>query len=248
MVKRLVKNKAWISSYIGTVYGRHENNDAIYQFIRKYVPIAQGDEECFELGSYPGTYVSEFGELGYILNGIDIHPENSKSMPQWLGKNYRVGDFVSNDIFKIKIIKQYDVVVSFGFIEHFYDYFQLINMHDKLLKPGGILLITAPNYRGIARRFIHWYFDKKDYYNHNISSMQPKKWEQFLKNKNYGIIFCGYFGGYRFWINSQRKFFPNRILFKIFIRFSLIIDKILFFDSSFFSKHCAIVAVKNETE
>jgi 2-polyprenyl-3-methyl-5-hydroxy-6-metoxy-1,4-benzoquinol methylase len=46
-------------------------------------------------------------------------------------------------------IASFDFVTSFGFIEHFDNPKVAVKYHIDLLKPGGMALITIPNYGGI---------------------------------------------------------------------------------------------------
>ncbi len=59
------------------------------------------------------------------------------------------------DVFDRGLIeRQFDVVVSFGFIEHFDDPEPAIRRHVELCKPGGVVFITVPNYR--VGSFYRW--------------------------------------------------------------------------------------------
>ena len=48
----------------------------------------------------------------------------------------------------------WDVVASFGFIEHFQDLQAVVARHLDFLNPGGYLLLVAPNHRGIYGRIV----------------------------------------------------------------------------------------------
>lgn len=58
------------------------------------------------------------------------------------------GDFFDSTLPK----GSFDIVTSFGFIEHFDDPTPAIDKHLELLAPGGVALITVPNYGGIYGR------------------------------------------------------------------------------------------------
>ena len=66
----------------------------------------------------------------------------------------------------------FDVAASFGFIEHFDDPGPAIYQHLRLLKPGGIALITVPNYAGIYGKLQKW-CDPKNLELHNLNIMHP---------------------------------------------------------------------------
>lgn len=71
----------------------------------------------------------------------------------------------------------FDVVGSFGLIEHFDDPRPVVDEHIKLVRPGGVALIVVPNYRGIYGRLQH-YFDPENLRIHNLHIMSR---EQLLK-------------------------------------------------------------------
>lgn len=244
--KDLAGSGHWIQGYANTKFKRHSKDDVVYNFIRKYVNCPPNNDTAFEIGSFPGTYIAEFGELGYEINGLDLHPENSKSLVDWLiSLDYKVGDFYSADLFNFKTDKKYDVVCSFGFIEHFVNYLEVIDIHDDLLENNGIMLVTVPNYRGFVQKSMHKYLSPEDYALHYIPSMNPKKWAGHLEKKGYEILFQGYFGGMNFWIGNDEIYTPfKRFVYYITMRVLPRLNKLLPFESSVFSKNCGIVARK----
>ncbi len=71
----------------------------------------------------------------------------------------------------------FDVVSSFGLIEHFDDPRPVVDEHVKLVRPGGVALIVVPNYRGIYGR-LQRYFNPENLRIHNLHIMSR---EQLLK-------------------------------------------------------------------
>jgi len=93
----------WLNASNDMQYTRHDKLNPNYQLIRKFVNNAEFAKEVLELGSYPGSMISEFGELGYMISGVDIHPENCQSLPRWLkSKGYFIGEFITEDVFKFE--------------------------------------------------------------------------------------------------------------------------------------------------
>ena len=64
----------------------------------------------------------------------------------------------------------FDVVYSGGVIEHFKDPREIVRAHVQLVKPGGLALMTVPNYRGIYGR-LQRYFDADILALHNLEIM-----------------------------------------------------------------------------
>lgn len=236
----------WDGGYENFVFQRNHANDDAYLFIRRYAEITDSrSKSALEIGSFPGTYISELGELGYRINGIDIQPRNATDLAKWLNdQGYQIGDFVEGDVFQYKWRNKFDVVCSFGFIEHFENYLDVIDLHAQLVKEGGTLLITTPNYRGLIQRFMHKYLAPKDYALHYIPSMNPGKWSKHLKERGFEIVFSGYFGGMNFWIGKQELKGFKKIVYEVLMRVLPRIGKFIPFESLLFSKNCGIVARK----
>ena len=66
----------------------------------------------------------------------------------------------------------FDVVTSFGVIEHFDDARPLVQRHLDLVKPGGVALIAVPNYGGLYGLLQRW-CDAPNLELHNLEIMNP---------------------------------------------------------------------------
>jgi 2-polyprenyl-3-methyl-5-hydroxy-6-metoxy-1,4-benzoquinol methylase len=241
----LAPKEHWDNGYNDFIFRRHPLNDDIYEFIRLYSKIGKSEGNVLEIGSFPGTYISEFGELDYIINGIDIQPRNATDLVKWLkARNYKVGDFIADDIFQYQWKKEFDIVCSFGFIEHFENFLDVIDIHAHLVNKDGLLIITTPNYRGAVQKFMHKYFTPHDYALHYIPSMDPQKWSKHLQKKGFEIIYSGYFGGMNFWLSKQDLKGIKRLAYEILMRVLPRIGKLIPFESLIFSKNCGVVARK----
>ncbi len=89
--------------------------------------------------------------------------------------------------------KQYEVVCSFGFIEHFQNTKDIISKHIDLLKDNGNLLITLPNLKGF-NGWCQQKFDKQNYNAHNINSMDLSFLTKTCKELKLKNIEIDYFG------------------------------------------------------
>jgi 2-polyprenyl-3-methyl-5-hydroxy-6-metoxy-1,4-benzoquinol methylase len=76
-----------------------------------------------------------------------------------------------DDLFNSALPKQhFDAVASFGFVEHFDDPTDAVLRHAELLAPGGVAIITIPNYGGIYGR-LQANFDPPNLKLHNTDIM-----------------------------------------------------------------------------
>ena len=128
----------------------------IHDLLRRCLPHAPG-LRFLEVGSYPGSYLWYFHQhFGYEVAGLEYVEwccEHSRSLLTEAGID---ADVIHGDLFSYTPPdgRQWDVVGSFGFIEHFDDTAAVIERHLSLLAPGGHLVLVIPNHRGINGRIL----------------------------------------------------------------------------------------------
>lgn len=245
MDNRLTTKEFWINPNHDTQFNRHIDH-SIDGLIKAHIPKTKNGN-CLEIGSYPGPFLSTFGDLGYTLHGVDFHPDNAIGLPNWLNsQQYKVGEFICKDFFDFNPQMQFEVVASFGFIEHFENFQEVIKRHEELVKDEGYLIITTPNFRGTIQNWLHRNFDKKNLAVHNTNSMDPVKWKKQLESDGFEVIYHGYFGGFWFW--HGHEILPNwkRITLGVIMRVIPRIRKLLWFQSPAFSAYAGIVAKKSK--
>ncbi len=192
----------WDSSYATYELSEGDDNDTIKHWLRAYVP-ATNLGTCLEIGCFPGRYLAFMGKLGYTLHGIDLTPRVLEEFPAWLKKlGYKTGTFKQEDFFKFQPAEKFDVVCSFGFIEHFTNWQEVFLKHLSMVKPGGYVVIETPNFRGTVQRLIHYYLDRENYERHYIPAMNPDKWEKLCLEKGFEVKFKGYLGDFQFWVDQ----------------------------------------------
>ena len=241
---KLTTLEFWQESRDKVKFKRQESNHGIDLFIQQHIPSAVNGT-ALEIGSYPGPHLATLGDLGYELNGVDFCPDNAFGLPEWLrSEGFKIGNFWVKDFFEFNCDQQFDVVTSFGFIEHFLNYDEVIEKHAGLVQKGGYLMITTPNFRGTIQYLLHRHFDKENLALHNIESMQPHKWAQQLKELGFEILFKGHFGGFWFWRGSENLPFFKRVFIWLIERLIIRIRKLISFDSEATSAYCGIVAKK----
>lgn len=88
--------------------------------------------------------------LNLSVAGIDYSPNGCEQTRVMMKREGVNGDVYCSDIFAIpdNLKGKFDVVVSFGLIEHFSDTNEIISALAGLLKPGGVILTNIPNMRG----------------------------------------------------------------------------------------------------
>jgi 2-polyprenyl-3-methyl-5-hydroxy-6-metoxy-1,4-benzoquinol methylase len=153
--------------------------------------------QVLEIGAAPGkwlAYLSEIGDfkpsgLDYSSAGIEAMKKNFKLL------NITPEDFYVGDFFEIFPKEKYDVVMSFGFIEHFENPHQVIDRHLQWLKPGGVLVLGVPNFNSIHG--VLQYFLKKSILRvHNLKIMNLKFFKELQKRFPVKTVSVEYLGSF----------------------------------------------------
>jgi len=167
----------------------------------KYLP--EGGS-CFEVGCYPGRILMHLGKrFGYTVSGIDLTPHVKDRLRKKILENgIELGTLIHGDFFSFHSRDVYDIVCSFGFVEHFADVEDVLVRHIRLVKPGGILVISCPNFRKL-QYVLHRCLDRKNLMEHNRDAMDLGKWRDVLVRHNMKIIHHGYYGTAGFWVEHE---------------------------------------------
>ena len=204
MPENLAPQEYWDKSYEKYILTNTPEEDPIRKWIEKYVPNGVGT--CFEIGAFPGRYLSVFGGLGYNLAGIDLNPRILSDLPKWLIDNgFEASDFIRSDFTQYNFTKKYKIVCSFGFIEHFTNWEKILEKKMNLVEDEGLIVMETPNFSGPLQKFLHAALDEQNLLRHHTISMNPELWKQILIKNNFEIIFSGYFGGFDFWVDIQER-------------------------------------------
>ena len=164
-------------------------------------------KNAIELGGFPGyyaTYLKKYEHLDTTLFDYYIHQD---LINQLLEKNgLKPGDIniIEADLFNYKPEKLYDMVLSFGLIEHFNDTKAIIETHLQFLKPGGVLFITLPNFKSV-NGWVQRKFDKENYDKHNINSMDLQLLTDSCKQLGLKEIEAYYHGRFTVWLENKSE-------------------------------------------
>ena len=125
-----------------------------------------------EIGCAPGKMMSWVNKiLGANISGIDYSPRGA-GVAKWLLDTMGIAaDIRCESIFETTFSPEsFDVVYSYGLIEHFDDPRDIVAAHVNLLRKGGVALIIIPNYGGIYGKLQQW-FDPGNLLIHNLDIM-----------------------------------------------------------------------------
>lgn len=235
-----MKNNLENPQYIGGIWDKKWNNLDIGDFKRnsflednwtlshkeiidKYLKRVKKDGVFLEAGCGMGHwcfYASEKYKIKSV--GVDVAQKTIARL-----NDYRAGDsltsFLTDDLNDSKLQNNYfDMFVSLGVIEHFKDHRPMMKNLNRILRPGGVGIITTPNVyslhtltRPILRFWGKWDIGYE-------KSFSPNKLKQMSREAGFKVLERGV-------LPSGELFgcFLNSLpaLGKIFKKASLLIEK-----------------------
>jgi 2-polyprenyl-3-methyl-5-hydroxy-6-metoxy-1,4-benzoquinol methylase len=224
----LTPQSVWDERYRDLDMECAEEECQFQELFDKYLP---GNGTLFEVGCYPGRLMIYLGrKLGYVVSGIDRTPYVHDRLRSRLEKcGVKCGELIEGDFFKFQSEKKYDVVCSFGFIEHFSDTEDVLKRHVALLKPGGILVISAPNFVGAVQFLLHNWLDRDNLSQHNLTATNLDEWSRILMKLGMHTSYSNYYGTAGFWVEADpSRAQPLKRLFVKLIQYSMMMcDKLL---------------------
>ena len=158
-----------------------------------------------ELGGFPGYYAIYLHKYEgmqttlfdyYVHTGILVDVLAANKLDE---KSIGV---IEGDLFRYKALKQYDLVLSCGLIEHFEDTKDIIRRHLNFLKPGCVLFITLPNFLGV-NGWVQRNFDPQNYSKHNLKSMQLDKLRNICQELQLSDVEVHYYGRFSVWLEDE---------------------------------------------
>lgn len=172
--------------------------------------------KCLEVGAIPGSFLVYLHKtFGYSITGIDFSKNTNKFDETMNINSIKKYEFINGDFFKYKFRHKFDVVCSFGFIEHFDDVKNVVDRHCELVADHGYLVLEVPNFRYLQYLY-HFVFDRENLRIHNTKAMQPKYVGDIIVDNGFEEVFNGYVGGVEIWNDGEpTRDFMRRINNKI---------------------------------
>lgn len=151
-----------------------------------------------EVGCAPGRNLRRLAErFGLDPWGVEYTPagaERTRAVMSALGRP--ASQVIEGDFFAPGWAppEPFDAVVSFGFVEHFSDPADVVARHLALLRPGGVLVVTLPNLRGLNGRLTS-VLNPRLLAGHNLDLMTTAAVRALVSDADADVVFCGGYGG-----------------------------------------------------
>ncbi len=172
--------------------------------IQKYIPKFQNQKaKICEIGSGDGKLLKKLAVmLGCRPYGVEYSKEAAKES---IKNGVRT---IVKDAFDKNFLKKYrnyfDVVYSYGFLEHILPPEKAVKIHYQILKPRGYVIIQIPRFKGfnllkamILRPEIIPF--------HNLNIMNEDLLKKLCRSGNIETLFCKNYGTFKFRFPMDKK-------------------------------------------
>lgn len=122
-------------------------------FERIFIDIETKNSKLLEIGCARSVWLPYFAKkFEFKVYGIDYSETGCQQAKQILSNEGVRGEIVCADFLSPpeSMIEEFDVVISFGVLEHFEDTEGCILAFSKFLKQGGIMIMNIPNLTGLV--------------------------------------------------------------------------------------------------
>jgi 2-polyprenyl-3-methyl-5-hydroxy-6-metoxy-1,4-benzoquinol methylase len=169
--------------------------DRIIRKLLDYAPHSNAD--VLELGCAPGTMLQRIHRLRpqLQLSGVDYAEIGCQTTAAVLKSMGLPPHVYHGDVRTVELPQQYDLVVSFGLIEHFDDPAEILRSHARFCRPGGTVAVTLPNFTSPVVRYFSERFCPDNLAIHNLSTMNLKTLHAALVAAGLTNVQCGGDGG-----------------------------------------------------
>lgn len=197
-----------------------------FKLFSKYIDKVSWKKTFFEIWASPWMYWAIFHKyFWYFPSGIEYTDNWYKSIEVLYNDLGIKHEHIKWDFFTFNSDKKYDLVFSWGFIEHFEDYENVILRHIELAKKSWLVVIIVPNFHFYFRKFQEFIYPWLISKQHKIEIMNAGNFNRVInKLSDEWIIKIKYLGW--FW---KAKFGQlvgrNRFFQKMIYAIDLICDK-----------------------
>ena len=128
----------------------------LHRLVQEATPALSGGESFLELGCYPGRFMRYFHDLGYTVDGLEYVEQLAPQTTRLLADVGVKATVHHGDFRDWRSDASWDLVASFGLVEHFEDTADVLRHHARHCREGGHILITFPLHCGVYGKVMKW--------------------------------------------------------------------------------------------
>jgi 2-polyprenyl-3-methyl-5-hydroxy-6-metoxy-1,4-benzoquinol methylase len=103
-----------------------------------------------DVGCGTGRFIEVAQEENWAVAGLELFSGVAEETARRLGIKVTVGSILEADL----PAHSFDVITMFDVIEHVEEPVLALQSCARMLKPGGVLVLTTPNFNGLGRRLV----------------------------------------------------------------------------------------------
>jgi 2-polyprenyl-3-methyl-5-hydroxy-6-metoxy-1,4-benzoquinol methylase len=178
--------------------------DAIVTAFERHLPPDPG-VSALEVGAAPGRFLAHLHQrFGYQVHGIESSSHGCELLLRNLALLGVPAQIHHADLFDPQLrVAPVDIVYSLGLIEHYDDLTAVVAAHLRFLRPGGVLIIGAPNLCGLNGR-VRRALAPSVFDTHRAASTDLRRWRGFERALGLDPLFTGYVGGFEPFLGLER--------------------------------------------
>ena len=100
--------------------------------------------------------------------------------------------------------KPYDVVVSFGFLEHFTNWKQMLKKHLQMTSPGGHVIVSVPNLQRF-QYILHKVLDPQFETEQVVEATDLDSIKKCISDSGYTLLYAGYYQTFHFFAHHREN-------------------------------------------
>lgn len=155
--------------------------------------VGPGDS-VIEIGCAPAKWLVHIAETtGAHVEGLE-YSERGAALSAANLRSCGVEGRIHQGDFFVHQAREYDLVISLGFIEHFEELDEVFARHVEFLRPGGRLLLGVPNFHGL-NGFLQRHSDPSYLGLHNLRAMEPEELRRLGRRYGLELLDQRYLGG-----------------------------------------------------
>jgi 2-polyprenyl-3-methyl-5-hydroxy-6-metoxy-1,4-benzoquinol methylase len=127
-----------------------------HNFERLFEGYDTSSMELIEVGCAQSVYLPYFAKhFGFKVSGIDRSAMGCDRARTVLEREGVKGEVYCADFFSVpaQLIGRFDVLISFGVVEHFEQTAEAVRAMPRLLKPEGRMITVIPNFTGVLGEY-----------------------------------------------------------------------------------------------
>jgi len=249
-MKELTDQAYWQENRASAVGGLPSGRLKSFQPYIEQVIKPDAEKTVIEIGAHPGQHLAAFAlRLRHRPAALDFIPEVHQLKERFDELGIPGLRVFQEDFLKWQPEEKFDVVMSYGFIEHFDDWRGVVDRHFALAKPGGHVIIGVPILGGgqmALRRVVYTQEKLADVLrSHNLDAMSLASLQSALNGAQGKIEFASYIWCMRSWITRKSAGVRSSAALPIFLwKIASLGPRLLNWSCHAFSPYALVIAQK----